>query len=1341
MANTLLLKRSAVANAIPTTGNLALGELAINTNDGLLYTKIDTGTPAVIDLTKTQATGDATGNRVGASGLLNLTLSNTGVLANTYGNATSIPTFTVDAKGRITSATDNPISFSTNSISNGTSNVSIPTSNGNIILVAGGTTTGTITSTGANIAGYLDVTGNANIGNIGTTGIYTDGLYHANGTQWDFQQPAGANTEIQFNDGAGGFGASAAFTFNTASNVLTVGGNANVGNLSATNIAGTLTTASQTNITAVGNLSTLTVVGNANVGNVGATGVVATGNISGANIIATDAFVGNISITGDANVANLNASGNITAANITSNAFLSAQTLDVVGNAFVGNITGNGSATFSTVGGTLTTNAQPNITSVGTLTTLSVTGNASAGNLSTGGSVTATGNGTFGNLSTSGAGGSITGTGNIQGGNLISTGNISTASGYFIGNGSQLTGVTASSVNAANLTGNTLAAGVIFSSLTTVGTLVDLTVTGNVSTGNVSGTTGTFTNIGGTLTTNAQPNITVVGTLGNLSVTGNASVGNLSATYLVGTLETASQPNITQVGALANLSVTGNATVGNLSATNISGTLTTAAQTNITSVGTLGSLAVTANINGGNLLSNTLIGNSVAIISTGNISLQSSIGNITVGNAYINNLADPVQSQDAATKKYVDEVAQGLSPKASVIYGSAAALPAYTYNNGTAGVGATITASANGVLTLDGSQPTVGSRVLIKNETAANAPVNGIYVVNTNTAGSPFVLTRSSDMNAGPEFPGSFIFIEAGATLADTGWVCTSDSPVTVGTTAITFTQFSGAGEYTAGTGLLLTGTVFSIANTAVSPASYGNASTIPTFTVNQQGQLTAAGSASPIEAPAANLTGTTLNSTIVTSSLTTVGTLGSLSVTGNISAGNVSATLVGGTLTTANQPNITSVGNLLNLEVAGNVTAGNLSGTSIVGTLTTAAQNNITSLGNLVSLNVDGNIATGNISATGITGTLLTNAQPNITSVGNLTTLAVTGNAGVGNLNTNGNVNAAYFIGNGSQLTGVTASSVNAANLTGNTLASGVIFSSLTSVGTLANLTVSGNASVGNLDTSAGLLLAGNVAAGNVSTTGVVFATDLIATNDIHGQTINASGNLVAGNIASNALLSSATLSVTGNANVGNIGGTSAVFTNLTGTLLTNAQPNITSIGTLDSLDISGNVTAGNLATSGSGGDLTLTGGNIIGANVVSANTFSATVSVSTVGLNATGNANVGNLGTAGNISASYFLGNGSQLTGVFGNAETLTGTFLANNVVGSSLTSVGNLLVANVTTLTVSTLANITATTNSISTTSGALTVAGGLGVVGNIYGGDIYKNGVIVLNANDTIDGGSF
>ena len=86
----------------------------------------------------------------------------------------------------------------------------------------------------------------------------------------------------------------------------------------------------------------------------------------------------------------------------------------------------------------------------------------------------------------------------------------------------------------------------------------------------------------------------------------------------------------------------------------------------------------------------------------------------------------------------------------------------------------------------------------------------------------------------------AYTFVEDGATLADTGWVCTVNAGGTLGVTAVTWSQFSGAGTYLAGTGLTLSGNTFSITNTAVSAGSYGSASETLTATVNAQGQLTA---------------------------------------------------------------------------------------------------------------------------------------------------------------------------------------------------------------------------------------------------------------------------------------------------------------------------------------------------------------------------------------------------------------------------------------------------------------------------------------------------------------------
>ena len=150
----------------------------------------------------------------------------------------------------------------------------------------------------------------------------------------------------------------------------------------------------------------------------------------------------------------------------------------------------------------------------------------------------------------------------------------------------------------------------------------------------------------------------------------------------------------------------------------------------------------------------------------------------------------PSGATAAASKAYVDSIAQGLDPKGSVRVATTAA-------------GTLATSFANGQ-TVDGVTLATGDRILIKNQ--ASPAENGIYTVNS--SGAP---TRAVDFDAWSEIPGGFVFAEEGTANADTGWVCTSNQGGTLNTTAINFVQFSGAGTYTAGTGLTLTGTQFSI--------------------------------------------------------------------------------------------------------------------------------------------------------------------------------------------------------------------------------------------------------------------------------------------------------------------------------------------------------------------------------------------------------------------------------------------------------------------------------------------------------------------------------------------------
>jgi hypothetical protein len=209
----------------------------------------------------------------------------------------------------------------------------------------------------------------------------------------------------------------------------------------------------------------------------------------------------------------------------------------------------------------------------------------------------------------------------------------------------------------------------------------------------------------------------------------------------------------------------------------------------------------------------------------------------------------PVSSTDIANKLYVDTVALGISWKE----------PAQ------AATTADITLS--GLQTIDGVTLVAGNIVLVKNQ--ANAAQNGIYVASSGAwSYAPGSTTWS-------QYVGALIFVDGGA-QAGSLWYNLAQPGGTLGTTPMTWSNFSTSGVYTAGTGLTLTGTAFSITNTAVTAGSYGSASSVPTFTVNAQGQLTAASSTS-IAIAASQITSGTIASSLISGSYTGITGVGTL--------------------------------------------------------------------------------------------------------------------------------------------------------------------------------------------------------------------------------------------------------------------------------------------------------------------------------------------------------------------------------------------------------------------------------------------------------------------------------
>ena len=920
----------------------------------------------------------------------------------------------------------------------------------------------------ANLSSNLNVTDTANVGNL-----RTNNLLYANGQPWDLQEAAGANTQLQFNDGNNNFGASANLTFDFATQTLgviglvNITGNANVsntingnvanfsGNLTSLNASlGNLATANYVNVS-----NTLTTVDANITGNLTAVTVNLTGNLVVPNLTVnlelsgnTANFTGNINSALNANLGNLvtanfvNVASNITSSNLTVNTSLSGNTANFSGNVISNNLTVNLELSGNTA------NFSGNVTAaniVGALangtSNVKVYSNANV-------EITVAGSANTATFSSTGL--YVVGQINTTSGNMLSNGNI-TANGFL------------TSANA-NVTGEA--------------------VLGSVKTANITAPTGNIT-------------ISAAGANNNI-ILSPSGVGNVDVGL----------HNITQVALPVNPNDA--ATKEYVDSTAQGLQIHTAA--NVT---TKTNLASTYN-NGGTVLSVTTIAGGKTITFGGNhglavddnITFTNSFNGIIGGEAYF------VFSAPTATEITIKD---GYFGAEVTTLTNASGLTQPALGNG--GVGATLTNSgAQVALTIDSVLMTVGARVLVQGQT--NQFENGIYEVTTvGTGATNWVLTRSSDgdsyqpnsdtaLNAG-----SYFFTSQGSQNAGSSYVLTAPpGEIIIGVDSIVFSQFSAAGSYSPGNGIAITGTIISAnVDNDTTAISGGN------IVVKTSANLTTPNIG---DATFSSITWNTLSNGNVTANNLSIGNIanitGNLRVDGIIqSNGNVTSNAfingnnasftnsanIGGNLlannitsnallTTANaniSSNLVTNNATVNLELSGNTA--NFSGNVIVPNLTVNLQlsgNTANFSGNIVALNTNaGNLLTANFAniASNITTSNLTVNLELAGNTANFSGNIVSLNANLGNLAT-----ANFFTGtliNGSSNVVIPTANGNI-NLTAGGNTSLVV--TATGANITGNLGVTGNFSVGSLQAdnlTANLsVFVGNttISWGTVTTTGI---------------------------------------------------------------------------------------------------------------------------------------------------------------------------------------------------------------------------------------------------------------
>lgn len=932
-------------------------------------------------------------------------------------------------------------------IGNVEANITITAGNTQVLFSNSGLVEGSNNFTFDFANNFLFANGTANItGNTSVGGILTDNYYYANGAPVDFQQPAGSNTQIQFNDNDD-FGASANLTFDFSTQTLGVTGlvditgNANVsntingnvanfsGNLTALNAnLGNLVEANYVNVAQqingnVANFSGNLTAQNANLGN-----LVEANFVNVASNVVTSNLTVNLELAG--NTANF--TGNISALNANLGNLVEANYVNVAQqvNGNVANFSGNLTALNANLGNLATANY------INVANDLNVVGNVNAGNL-----VGPLANGTSNvrvfqdaNVEISVAGNAnvatVTGTGFLVAGNIqATTGNIS-ANGNVTANGYLL------SANA-NVTGTA-----------TIGIL---------KTDTIDAVTSTIT-----MSAGANGSIELVP-----NGTGTVDVSNFRITQVADPVDPRDAANKEYVDALAGEGLT------------IHTPVRVAASTNLVATYTDGGVTHTAT----DIALNSQISFSVAhgLSINDMIIFDNTFNGITGGEAYF--VASVVDATTITIKNTYGGVTITTLTNGTGLTQNAVSNP---------GVGATLTnAGANAAIIIDGVALSTNDRVLVFGQT--NGFENGVYIVSDiGSVSTAWVLTRSSDMDTyAPASPnamtkGDYVFVEQGATQAGASYVITSPSgEIIIGTDNVVFTEFSKAGSYTAGNGISIVGTLISANVDGITTDIVGG-----NIVVKTSANLTTPNIG---DATFSSLTWNTLSNGNVSANNLSISSIANitldLTVGGNIQAnGTISANA------NVSGLNLTTNGNV---QASGNVLANNVTANTLL-TVPTANVSNIVNAGNVdITYALTGNTAnfTGNV--------VVPNLTVNLELAGN--TANFSSNVIVNNLTTNLELagNTANFSGNvvvpnlavNLELAG------NTANFTGNVVAANFATSGTANVAVLnvtgnvtsdllpnANLTHDlGNATLrwdtvyaGNLDASGNLTIGGDISANN---------------------------------------------------------------------------------------------------------------------------------------------------------------------------------------------------------------------------------------------------------------------